>query len=208
MRNGRSPFHSKFNTNPQATSPPTRANIPTNALVGGFYARNERDFATKRACPRPQGFRRVRFSTQTRFSTHRKNNKDNSLIDNHPKATPPARLLCLNHKSDETAILFSPNGCDFPNKWIIFTETNPHNGATETENIITFAMFLGGNPETYILVKVFSHYPSKKIWQFSMTEGRDDSTIICIRLRVSHTQRYRCGDCFSLFSVRFCQNLL
>lgn len=27
-------------------------------------------------------------------------------------------------------------------------------------------------PKTYIMMKVFSHYPSKKIWQFSKTEGK------------------------------------
>ena len=27
-------------------------------------------------------------------------------------------------------------------------------------------------PKTYIMMKVFSHYPSKRIWQFSKAEGK------------------------------------
>ena len=37
--------------------------------------------------------------------------------------------------------------------------------------------------------------------------GTPTTPFICIRLRVPYTQRYRCGDCFSLFIPRFYHSL-
>ena len=54
---------------------------------------------------------------------------------------------------------------------------------------------------TDILMKVFSHYPPKGIWQFLKRERINDSTVHLYSLACILHPRYRCGDCFSLFSL-------
>ena len=55
---------------------------------------------------------------------------------------------------------------------------------------------------------VFALSFQENVVVFNEYKDKPTAPFICIRLRVFNTQRYRCGDCFRLFILRFYHNLL
>ncbi len=55
---------------------------------------------------------------------------------------------------------------------------------------------------------VFALSFQENVVVFNEYKDKPTAPFICIRLRVFYTQRYRCGDCFRLFILRFYHNLL
>ena len=55
---------------------------------------------------------------------------------------------------------------------------------------------------------VFALSFQENVVVFNEYKDKPTAPFICICLRVFNTQRYRCGDCFRLFTFRFYHNLL